>query len=133
MSVEKRWSERDYPHQVITDKIIRDFYNVYNTLGYGFLEKVYENALSHELRKTGFKVEQQKPIKVIYDQIRVGDYFADIVVDGIVILEIKAIEVLNTAHGQQLVNYLKATEIEVGLLLNFGKKPERIRKVFSNK
>ncbi|MBU0566947.1 GxxExxY protein [bacterium] len=119
-------------HHQITEKIIKAFYKVYNTLGYGFLEKVYENALIHELRKMGLSVIQQKSIKVYYDTVLVGEYFADIVVESVVIVELKAVETLHESHSNQLINYLKATEAEVGLLLNFGKKPELVRKIFTN-
>lgn len=116
----------------LTDKVINCFFKVYNTLGYGFLEKVYERALIIELSKIGLKVESQKPIKVHYDKQVIGDYYADIMVNDIVILELKAVEILCEQHELQLINYLKATEIEIGLLLNFGKKPEVKRKIFSN-
>jgi GxxExxY protein len=119
-------------HQEITERIIKGFYTVYNTLGYGFLEKVYENALAIELRKLGMKVEQQAPIKVHYDDKLVGEYFADLLVERLVILELKAAEAIAEEHEAQLLNYLKATEIEVGLLLNFGPKPSFRRRVFSN-
>jgi GxxExxY protein len=115
-----------------TDLIIKAFYKVYNTLGYGFLEKVYHNALLIELRKLGFDCESNKPIKVFYEGFPVGDYYADIVVDECIILELKAAETLCEENEFQLINYLKATEIEVGLLLNFGKKPELKRKIFTN-
>ena len=116
----------------LTDKVINCFFKVYNTLGYGFLEKVYERALLIELSKIGLKVESQKPIKVHYDKQVIGDYYADIMVNDIVILELKAAETLCEQHELQLINYLKATDIEVGLLLNFGKKPEVKRKIFTN-
>ena len=119
-------------HEEITGAIIKAFYTVYNTLGYGFLEKVYENALVHELTKLGLKVGQQMPIKVYYDGCLVGEYFADLVVEGCVIVEIKAAESLRPEHAAQLLNYLKATEVEVGLLLNFGPKPEFARRIFTN-
>ncbi|MFN7928157.1 MAG: GxxExxY protein [Blastocatellia bacterium] len=119
-------------HREITDQVIKAFYKVYNTLGFGFLEKVYENALFLELQKRGFRVEQQRQLKVFYEAALVGEYFADLIVAGVVILELKAAETLNPAHEAQLMNYLKATEIEVGLLLNFGVKPEFKRKVFTN-
>lgn len=119
-------------HQQITGKILRAFYNVYNDLGYGFLEKVYENALIHELKEMGLNVSQQRPIKVYYDSVLVGEYFADIVVENAVIIELKAVKALHESHSNQLMNYLKATDIEVGLLLNFGEEPELARKIFTN-
>ena len=115
----------------ITNLIIRAFYNVYNTLGYGFLEKVYENAMIIELRKLDLKCTKQHPISVYYDNFIIGEYFADIIVENCVILELKAAENLCEEHECQLVNYLKASNIEVGLLLNFGKKPEIKRKVIT--
>ncbi len=122
---------KKYLHSKITDKIIKAYYNVYNKLGYGFLEKVYENSMMIELRKFGLNCEKQKPIDVYYDDKKVGEYFADIIVDKKVIVELKAAENLCEEHECQLTNYLKATNIEVGLLLNFGKKPEFKRKVFN--
>jgi GxxExxY protein len=119
-------------HGEETDRIIKAFYKVYNTLGYGFLEKNYENALCIELRKAGFTVVQQHPIQVFYEGEQIGDYFADIVVDDLIILELKAAEQLRQEHVAQLTNYLKATNKEVGLLLNFGSKPEFRRIVFTN-
>ncbi|MEW6102720.1 MAG: GxxExxY protein [bacterium] len=119
-------------HKDVSDKILKAFYNVYNTLGYGFLEKVYESALMIELVSAGLLCERQKPIKVFYKGSVVGEYFADIIVNNCVILELKAAETLMEEHGFQLLNYLKATEIEVGLLLNFGKKAQFKRKIFSN-
>ena len=107
-------------------------YKVYNSLGYGFLEKVYENALKIELIRMDLKVEQQKNIKIFYEKFEVGDYFADIIVNDLVIVELKTAESLCEEHEAQLINYLKATNLEVGLLLNFGKKAEFKRKVFSN-
>jgi len=122
----------EYLYQELTSNIISCFYKVYNTLGFGFLEKVYENALLFELSKSGLFVERQKPIKVHYEDILVGEYFADLIVENKVIIEIKAVDALIEEHELQLINYLKATEIEVGLLLNFGKKPEIRRKIFTN-
>jgi GxxExxY protein len=119
-------------HGDVTEKILQAFYRVYNTLGYGFLEKVYENALAIALRKVGLRVQQQAPIKVYYEDEEVGEYFADILAQECVIVEIKAVEGLCEDHQAQLLNYLKATDIEVGLLLNFGPKPEARRKVFDN-
>ncbi len=119
-------------HAALTDRIIGAFYSVYNRLGYGFTEKVYENALALELRKLGLQVEQQKPIKVYYDGQVVGEYFADIVVNGAVILELKAVRRFLKEHEAQLLNYLKATTVEVGMLLNFGPKSDFRRKVYDN-
>lgn len=122
-----------YMHSDLTEQIINAFYKVYNQLGYGFLEKVYENALAIELRKRGYKVEQQVTIKVYYDGVIVGEYKADLLVDGLVICELKATRKLAKEHEAQLLNYLKATPYEVGLLLNFGIKPEIKRRATSNK
>jgi GxxExxY protein len=119
-------------HKEITDKIIKAFYNVYNSLGYGFLEKVYENAMMIELRKLGLNGQRQVPIKVYYEEQLVGEYFADIIVEDSIIVELKAAENLCEEHEFQLINYLKATELEIGLLLNFGKKPQFRRKIFTN-
>lgn len=119
-------------HEEITAKIIKSYYKVYNTLGYGFLEKVYENALVIELRKNGLEIKSQHPISVLYESEIVGEYFADIVVNGIVVLELKAVKEISEEHECQLINYLKATNIELGLLLNFGKEAEYKRKVFMN-
>ncbi|MFA6924020.1 MAG: GxxExxY protein [Bacteroidales bacterium] len=122
----------EYLHKDLTDKIIKCFYEVYNELGYGFLEKVYENAMIIELQANRLICEKQKPIKVFYKEIGIGDYFADIIVNDKIIIELKAAEVLIQEHELQLINYLKATDKEIGLLLNFGKKPEIRRKIFTN-
>ncbi|MDF1612783.1 MAG: GxxExxY protein [Stygiobacter sp.] len=119
-------------HKDITGKIIKAFYNVNDKLGFGFLEKVYENAMIIELKKMGLDVKQQKNLKVYYDGKEVGDYFADLIVNDLVIVELKAAESLCDEHEAQLINYLRATKIEVGLLLNFGKKAEFKRKIFTN-
>ncbi|MDP4262031.1 MAG: GxxExxY protein [Bacteroidota bacterium] len=119
-------------HEGITEKIIQAFYKVYNTLGYGFLEKVYLNALFIELATMGFKVDKEKRILVYYFGNVVGDYNADLIVEEVVAVELKAIEFLVEENEHQLINYLKATNIEVGLLLNFGKKPQVKRKIFDN-
>lgn len=122
----------DYLHQSLTEQVIKAFYKVYNTLGFGFLERVYQNALFIELKKQGFFCEPQQQVKVFYEGVEVGVYYPDIIVNNVLILELKAIEVLAEEHELQIINYLKATEIEVGLLLNFGKKPEIRRKIFTN-
>ncbi|MFH0991725.1 MAG: GxxExxY protein [bacterium] len=122
----------EYLHHELTEKIIACFYEVYNRLGYGFLEKVYERSMIIELAREGLVAKNQQPIKVHYRGELVGDYFADIVVNNVVILELKAAEGMVEEHETQLINYLKATNIEIGLLLNFGKKPEIRRKIFTN-
>ena len=122
----------NYKYSDITELVIKAFYNVYNKLGYGFLEKVYEKALAIECKKLGLNCLFQCPIEVFYDNEVVGLYIADMIVNRFVIVEIKAASAITAEHEVQLINYLKATEIEVGLLLNFGKKPEFKRKVFSS-
>lgn len=119
-------------YEELTSKIIRCFYTVYNQLGYGFLEKVYENALIIELQSNGLHAVQQAPIKVFYNERLVGSYYVDILVESICILELKAGEGgIILEHELQLTNYLKATEYEIGLLLFFGEKPSFKRKVFT--
>ena len=115
-----------------TDLIIKAFYKVYNSLGYGFLEKVYHNSLLIELEQLGLEVKSQYPISVYYEGNQVGEYYADILVDNCIIIENKVAEIIKEEHEFQLINYLKATEIEVGILLNFGKKPSFKRKYFTN-
>ena len=119
-------------HKELTEEIIKIFYKVYNTLGYGFLEKIYENAMMIEFRKSGIPAEELSPIEVTYEGEVVGGHTADIIVDNKVIIELKAAKKIAEDHHAQLLNYLKATDIEVGLLLNFGPKPEISRKVFDN-
>lgn len=120
----------DYRHSDLTEKIIGAAYEVYNALGRGFLERVYENALALELRSRGLAVEAQRPIEVRYRGEAVGEYVADLVVEGKVIVEVKAAATLDGAHEAQLINYLKATGIGVGLLINFGPVMEVRRRVF---
>lgn len=121
----------NYLYSELSSKILEAFFNVYNTLGFGFLEKVYENAMMIELKKLGLHCIQQQHIDVFYDTEKVGDYFADIIVEDKIIIELKAAEALSPEHEAQLVNYLRATEIEVGLLLNFGKTPQHKRRVLT--
>jgi len=125
-------SEDKLLHKDLTDKIISCFYQVYNDLGYGFLERVYQNALYYALIDEGLQCETEQPVKVYHNGRIVGDYRADLLVENCVLLELKASEELNPANEKQLINYLKATDIEVGLLLNFGKRPQFKRKVFAN-
>ena len=130
MNTEKQ--KLPYKHSAIAEQIISGYYAVYNTLGYGFLEKVYENALVIELRHKDLKVAQQMPIAVYYAGEVIGEYCADLLVAEQVIAEIKATRTLLAEHEAQLLNYLKATPYEVGLLLDFGPKPEHKRRAFEN-
>ena len=123
---------KDVKYESLTEKIIAIFYRVYNNLGYGFLEKVYENAMMIEFKRDHVPAVSQYAIKVFYDGEIVGEYFTDIIVDDKVIVEIKAVRNLASENEAQLLNYLKASDKEVGLLLNFGPKPEIKRKVFDN-
>jgi GxxExxY protein len=113
----------------ITEKVIGCAYTVSNTLGAGFLEKVYQNALTHELIKSGLQVRQQHPIKVHYDGIEVGEYFADLLVEEQVILELKALKLLDDAHSARALNYLRATGLPVCLLINFGRPRIEIKRL----
>jgi GxxExxY protein len=117
-------------HQNLTDNLIKIFFQVYNELGYGFLEKVYQNAMYIELKNSGYFVEAHKQLKVMYKGVEVGEYYPDLIIDETIIIELKAAEYLVVEHEAQLINYLKATDIEVGLLFNFGKKPEFRRRIF---
>lgn len=126
------FDESTYLHSGTTGLIHRAFYTVYNTLGYGFLEKVYRNALAVEIRKLGLRVVSEFPIAVYYDGQVVGEYFADIVVEDAVIVELKSARTLAAEHEAQLLNYLKATRYEVGLLLNFGPQPQTKRRAYTN-
>jgi len=119
-------------HEELTEEILHWFYHVHYKLGFGFLEKVYKNALYLELTKAGLKCETEKSINVYYDDKVVGNFYADIVVEDKVILELKAVETICKEHEYQLINYLKACELEVGLLLNFGKKLEKKRVIYTN-
>ena len=121
-----------FKHKDITDKIIRVFYEVYNELGHGFLESVYERSLEIALNSLGLKVCRQIQIPVWFRGKPVGDFTADVLIENCVLLELKAARSLDSSHQAQLLNYLRATEIEVGLLLNFGLKPEFKRLIFDN-
>jgi len=121
-----------YKHSDLTEQIIGAFYAVYSTLGYGFLENVYAKALVIELGNRGMDAKKEFPIEVYYAGQRIGEYYADLIVNDLVILEIKAVKNLVDEHEAQLLNYLKATPYEVGLLLNFGPKPETKRRSFDN-
>lgn len=121
-----------YKHSELTEQILGAFYAVYSALGYGFLENIYVKALMIELKRRGMNARDELPIQVYYAGQLVGEYYADLVVNDLVILEIKATRCLATEHEAQLLNYLKATPYEVGLLLNFGPKPETKRRSFDN-
>lgn len=121
----------EFRHLALTERIIGLAYEVHNTLGAGFLEKVYEGALAWELRRAGLSVERQAPIDVVYKGERVGEYAADLIVEGRVIVEMKVVSELAGAHKAQLLNYLRATGIEVGLLINFGDRVEVVRRARS--
>lgn len=121
-----------YKHSELTEEIIGAFFAVYNALGYGLLEKVYANALKLELERRSLTVLQEFPIVVRYLGQEIGQYYADILVNDLVIVEIKATKTLLKEHEAQLLNYLKATAYEVGLLLNFGPKPEQKRRSYDN-
>ena len=120
-------------YEEITKIIIECFYKVYNTLGYGFLEKVYENAMFYELTKNNLEVKQQFPISVYYEDVIIGEYFADLLVENKIIIELKSTTELSSAYEAQLMNYLKATNINVGLLMNFGKEAKYRRFVNTKK
>jgi GxxExxY protein len=115
-----------------TDQIIKIYYSVYNELGYGFLEKVYQNAMYLALSSSHLQVEAQKQVKVNFRGSVIGEYYPDLIVNNIIVLELKAVESIIPQHERQLLNYLRGTDIEVGLLFNFGPKPEFRRKVFEN-
>lgn len=122
----------DLKHGLITDQILQVFYDVYNELGHGFLESVYHRSLVIALKSTGLKVCSQMDVPVSFRGHRVGNFVADVLVENCVLLELKAARMLDSSHRAQLMNYLRATEIEVGLLLNFGERPEFKRVVFDN-
>lgn len=119
-------------HEKITEKIINAAYIVHGELGWGFLEKVYQKAMKLEMERLGLGVATETPITVYYRGEVIGDYVADLTVEDKVIAELKSVKTLNEAHEAQLLNYLKATHIEVGLLINFGGSVKIIRKVFDN-
>lgn len=117
-------------HAEVTDKIIACAYDVHNKLGFGFSEKVYENAMMIKLSQKQLPSIQQAPINVHFEDQLVGEYFADIFVDSKIIVELKAVSVLSKTHEAQLINYLKATKVKVGLLINFSEKRKIVRRVF---
>ena len=116
----------------LTEKVIQCAFAVSNTLGCGFLEKVYENALAHELRKAGLQVQQQHGITVYYDGVAVGEYTADLLVEGVLLIELKAVKSFDEVHLAQCLNYLKATNLRLCLLMNFAKPKLEVRRIVNN-
>ena len=124
-------AKEEYPLSNLTEKIIGAAFQVHNRLGQGFQEKVYENALVEELHTNGLRVEQQKPLVVMYGGKPVGDFIADLLIEGSVLVELKANKTIDRSHENQLLNYLKSSGIEVGLLINFGESVQIRRKIFT--
>ncbi len=130
----KTYTEGEYPKREVTEKIIRAAFAVHNRLGSGFVEKVYENAMAKELQSMGLAVEQQKALNVIYGGDPVGDFFVDLLVEESVVVELKAVRIMEKSYEDKLLHYLKASNLPVGLLVNFGNSSVQIRrKVNSNK
>lgn len=119
-------------HEALTEQVLGLFFKVYNELGYGFLESVYENALFIALKESGLRVEAQVEVPVWFHGHQIGDFRADIVVEGMLLLELKAARKLEGIHEAQVLNYLKGTDVEIALLLNFGPRPEFRRLLFDN-
>ena len=126
------WDSVQYKHQELTQTILGVFYEVYNELGHGFLESIYQEAMLVALKQKGAMVEGQRPLPVWFRGERIGDFRADLIVGNAVIVELKAGRDLEPVHDAQLLNYLRASELEVGLLLNFGPVPKIKRLVFGN-
>jgi GxxExxY protein len=126
------WDPENYKHQELTQVIIQVFYEVYNELGHGFLESVYQEAMLIALRQKGMTVEAQRPLPVWFRGGKIGDFRPDLIVGDAVVVELKAARALEPVHEAQLLNYLRASELEVGLLLNFGPAPKIKRMVFAN-
>ena len=124
--------DSNYKHSELTDKVIGVFYEVYNELGFGFLESVYRNSLRIALLERGLTVEQEVPVAVLFHRKNVGDFRADLVVNGTILLEPKTAENIVAAHESQVLNYLRSTAIELGIILNFGPKPQVRRLLMDN-
>ena len=116
----------------LSEKVIGACYTVSNALGSGFLEKIYQNALAHELRKFGLKVEVQKPLYVTYDGVVVGEYFADLFIEDVLIIELKACDGFSDLHKAQCINYLNATKLPLCLLINFGRPRAEVKRIFQS-
>lgn len=124
--------ERGLRQKDLTESIIGTFYDVYNELGFGFLESVYESAFAFALEQAGFKVSRQVPLQVWFRSVKVGDFRADLFINDLIIVEVKAVSALDRSHEAQLLNYLRCTDIEIGLLFNFGPRPAFRRLAFAN-
>ena len=131
--MKREYSEEEYPHKELTEKVIRAAFAVHNRLGHSFLEKVYENALVKELHNMGIKAEQQKTLRVNYGGEPIGDFAVDVLVDEKVIVELKAVSSLEKSFEEKLLHYLKVSGIEVGLLINFGKSVQVKRKIYTHR
>jgi GxxExxY protein len=131
--IDRRWTQMNADQNkkinLLSEQIIGCAYSVSNGLGPGFLEKVYENALAHELRKAGLMVQSQAPVTILYDGVIAGEFFADLLVEGIVLVELKAVKELNDAHLAQCLNYLKATRLTLCLLMNFARPKLELRRI----
>jgi GxxExxY protein len=122
-------ADKNFLHAELTERVIACAYDVYNQLGFGFSEKVYENAMMIKIAQKGLEAVQQAPVNVFFEKQLVGEFFPDILVENKIIVELKAVSTLLKAHEAQLVNYLKATGIKVGLLVNFGERLKIVRRV----
>ena len=132
MEIKNARVREDCLHSELTEKIIGTFYEVYNQLGFGFLESVYQKAMIIALKQTGFEAIAEAPIRVSFRGHEVGSFYADLLVEKRVILELKAARAIESAHEAQILNYLRASDVEVGLLLNFGPRPQVRRLIFDN-
>lgn len=116
----------------MSERVIGCAYTVSNALGCGFLEKVYENALAHEVRKTGLRVEVQRPLRIVYDGVIVGEYFADLFIEGVLLIELKTTNGFSDNHKAQCINYLNATKFPLCLLINFGRPRVELKRIFQS-
>jgi GxxExxY protein len=132
MNADQNRIKSEFAQSALTDKVLGVYYDVYNELGFGFLESVYAKAMAVALEAAGLQVDTETAIAVWFREFQVGDFRADLVVEKSLLLELKAVRTLEPAHEAQTLNYLRATELEVALLLNFGPKPQIRRLVFDN-
>lgn len=132
MDADKNRVRSEFTHSALTDKVLGVYYDVYNELGFGFLESVYTRAMTVALQASGLQVATELPIPVWFRNQQIGDFRADLVVEGKLLLELKAVRILDPSHEAQTLNYLRATELEIALLLNFGPKPQVRRLAFDN-